>query len=299
MSLLSSLSDIINRPRDCSIFEKALDALPDGVLLINAERKMVYANPAFMRLWAIPEDLLSARDDNRMLEYVMNQLVDPEEFRTEVERLHPTIEASQDEIFFKDGRIFSRRSLPFQENDSLSARIWIFTDITEARSASIDYLTQLPNRRAFAKQLPLFVTAEADGLLRSLAILDIDQFKQYNDLYGHARGDMVLSRLGEILNLHTAGTNDLAFRIGGEEFLMAIRTQQSAQACAFFERVRQSIRAMNIKHEGNPPYGVIAASIGYGSFFRATDEGVVLRKVDEALYEAKAKGRNIMTKAHI
>lgn len=299
MNSFSSVSDIYYPPKDCSIFEQALDALPDGVLLINAARQMVYANPAFMRLWKIPDTLLAAREDGQMLQFVADQLLDPESFRSEVERLHPTTETSEDEIIFKDGRIVARRSLPFQENGSLSARIWIFTDITEARNASVDYLTQLPNRRAYAKELPPFVTAAADGLLRSVAILDLDQFKRYNDLYGHARGDLVLNKLGAILKSHTSETGDLAFRIGGEEFLMAIRTRQSAQAHAFFEHVRQSILAMHIEHDGNQPHGIVTASIGYGSFFSAAETNAVFRNVDRALYSAKARGRNKIVAAHI
>lgn len=299
MGFVSLIDDLVAQGTDCSIFERALDALPDGVLLVNAERKVVYTNPAFKRLWSMPDDGSASRDDNQNLELVMDQLIDPEGFRREVERLHPTAEISQDEIVFKDGRIVSRRSLPFQEAGRFRARIWIFTDITEARNATVDHLTQLPNRLAFSREFPPFVTAAADGLMRSVGIMDIDHFKRYNDIYGHASGDDVLSQIGALLRSHVDNTGDLVFRIGGEEFLMATRTRNTGEASAFFESVRKSISTMARKHEGNQPYGVVTTSIGYGSFRTAPEASVVFQRVDDALYQAKARGRNTIFEGEI
>lgn len=282
---------------DSSIFERAIDALPDGVLLVNADRKMFYTNAAFRRLWKIPDALLTLGDEAQNLRFVMAQLVDPDGFLTEVERLHPTSEISEDEITFKDGRIILRRSLPFQEDGRFRARIWIFTDITEAKQASVDHLTQLPNRLAFSREFPPFVTSPSDGLLRSVAIVDIDHFKRYNDLYGHARGDEVLGEVGGLLRSYVRESGDLAFRIGGEEFLMATRIRKSHHAQLFFDGVRKSVMAMNVRHDGNAPHGLLTVSIGYGVFPAAPDASAVFRCVDEALYHAKAGGRNQLAEA--
>lgn len=298
MTVISSTEDIWASAVDQLIFQRALDALPDGVLLVNAARRIVYTNQAFRRLWSIPDGLLAMQDDNRTLHYVMDQLVDPESFRSEVERLHPTAEASEDELLFKDGRIISRRSLPFQEEGSFSARIWIFTDVTEARSASVDCLTQLPNRLAYARQFPTFATAPADGMTRSVAIVDVDRFKKYNDSYGHARGDSVLSAVGAMLHSHVHQSGDLAFRIGGEEFLMAIRTRRSSAAAAFFETVRKSIVALNLDHAANTPYSIVSVSIGYAVFECPQEPSALFARVDKALYRAKACGRNRIVEAH-
>lgn len=281
----------------CSIFERALDALPDGVLLVTAARKIAYANTAFKRLWKIPGAILASQDDGEILQFAIEQLEDPAGFLGEVERLHPTSETSEDEIIFRDGRIISRRSLPFQEAGKLTARIWIFTDVTEARNASIDQLTRLPNRLAFSRQFPQFVTSPPDGLARTVAILDVDNFKSCNDLYGHARGDQILKDIGRILQSHIYQTGDLAFRIGGEEFLMAKRVRGNSEAKAFFESVRKSIAGMNLTHVGNPPHGIVTVSIGYGSFPSASEADTVFSRVDEALYKAKAQGRNRIVEA--
>ncbi len=292
-----TIEPVATADASCSIFERALDALPDGVLLVNAARKVAYANTAFKRLWRIPSAVLVSQDDGEILQLAIEQLLDPAGFLREVERLHPTSETSEDEILFKDGRIISRRSLPFQEAGKLSARIWIFTDVTEARNASVDQLTRLPNRLAFSRQFPQFVTAPPDGLARAIAILDVDNFKSYNDLYGHARGDQILREIGQVLQSHIYLTGDLAFRIGGEEFLMAKRVRDSEEAKAFFESVRTSIAGMNLPHAGNPPHGILSVSIGYGSFPSFSEADTVFNRVDEALYQAKAQGRNTIVEA--
>lgn len=299
MSFITLSDDMATRATNCSVFERALDALPDGVLLVNSDRRIVYTNPAFKRLWKVPDEILDSRNDERVLKYVLDQLADPKGFFCEVERLHPTVEASEDEIAFKDGRTVSRRSLPFQENGAFSARIWIFTDVTEAKNATTDHLTRLPNRLAFSREFPPFVTAAPDGLLRSVAIVDVDHFKQYNDLYGHALGDEVLSEIGALLRSYVRQTGDVAFRIGGEEFLMAVRTRKSEEGFAFFDAVRKSVLAMNRLHAGNVPIGIVTISAGYGTFQSASEPGEVFKRIDKALYRAKATGRNRIVNAEI
>ena len=275
-----------------SMFEKALEALPDGVLLTNASRRVLYANRAFATHWGIPPELLASDDESSMLKFVTDQLADPEEFQREVERLHPTDESSQDEVRFKDGRIFSRRSVPFQKEGEFQARIWIFTDVTEAHNASIDALTGIKNRHAYSRDFPSYVRAEDDGFVRSVAIMDVDNFKKYNDRYGHEAGDAVLRQIGHILQSHLHNADDLLFRVGGEEFLMAVRSRNEIDALALFETVRCSIAAMETVHEGNSPHGVVTASIGLASFHDGKDPAEVFRRVDAAMYEAKKKGRN-------
>jgi len=296
VSFVSFSRNLRKRPDDCSIFERALDALPDGVLLVNADRKVVYTNPAFERLWNMPNIVLASQDDLN-LQYVMDQLADPEGFRREVERLHPTTETSEDEILFKDGRTIARRSLPFEEQGCFQARIWIFTDITEAKNAGIDQLTGLANRRAYARDFPAFVSAAPDGIVRSIAIIDIDNFKRFNDCYGHAAGDIVLADIGALLKSHALRTGDLVFRIGGEEFLMAARTRSSDEARALFESVRHAVAAMRREHIGNPPHDIVTISAGFLLFQKGLDPAGVFRAVDDLLYEAKAAGRNRVVEA--
>jgi diguanylate cyclase (GGDEF)-like protein len=282
---------------ECSIFERALDALPDGVLLVNADRKIIYSNSAFARLWNIPGGARGSRDDRETVQMVTDQLVDPVGFVEEVERLHQSMEPSQDEVRFKDGRVFSRRSVPFRELDSTNARIWIFSDVTEAKSATIDQLTGLRNRLAFSREFRPFVEGDGEDYMRSVAIMDVDNFKKYNDLYGHAAGDAVLRQIGTILRSHLHRADDLLFRFGGEEFLMAVRTRHDFDAHSLFDAVRSSIAGLKQPHSGNQPHGVVTASLGFASFVGARDPDNVFRTVDAALYQAKGEGRNKVAEA--
>jgi len=282
---------------ECSIFERALDALPDGVLLVDACRKIIYSNTAFARLWNIPGGACGSRDDRKTLTMVTDQLVDPAGFLAEVERLHGSMEPSEDEIRFKDGRVFSRRSVPFREADNTHARIWIFSDVTEAKSATLDHLTGLRNRLAFSREFRPFVEDVEGDYIRSVAIMDVDNFKKYNDFYGHAAGDEVLRQIGTILRSHLHRADDLLFRIGGEEFLLAVRTRRDFDAHSLFDAVRASIAALEQPHPGNPPHGMVTASLGLASFAGARNADRVFQTVDEALYRAKSEGRNMIALA--
>ena len=135
----------INDKSKRSMFELALDALPDGVLLTNSDRDVVYCNAAFAKHWNIPDWMIATGNETHMLDFVQGQLVDPAAFIREVERINPTNESSQDEVHLKDGRILSRRSVPFEENGVSAARLWIFTDVTESRHARVDSLCNVPN----------------------------------------------------------------------------------------------------------------------------------------------------------
>jgi diguanylate cyclase (GGDEF)-like protein len=276
------------------LFEGALDALPDGVLLTNAARRVVYANSAFAEHWNIPPGMMASHDETRMLQFVQDQLVDPVAFAGEVERINPTSETSQDHVHLKDGRVLSRRSVPFEENGRFEARIWIFTDVTEARSARMDALCGVPNRRAYSTDYPKFAEGRDDGLVKSVGIMDIDNFKSYNDRYGHAAGDLVLRQIGVLLRRRLSA-DDMVFRIGGEEFLLACKSREEGDALAFFESVRESVEAMALTHIGNAPYGVVTASFGVGVFRGPKQPGEVFTSVDAALYRAKEGGRNTIS----
>ncbi|WP_267396568.1 MULTISPECIES: sensor domain-containing diguanylate cyclase [unclassified Sphingomonas] len=279
------------------MFEQALDVLPDGVLMTDSHRKMVYCNSAFLKHWGIPATMVANGDDIALLDYVREQVVDPTAFIGEVERINPTLETSQDEVHLKDGRVLSRRSVPFDENGTFAARLWIFSDVTEARYAHIDALCGIPNRRAYSMRFPEFVEAADDGLVRSVGLIDIDNFKAYNDSYGHAAGDIVLRQIGNLLRRRSAKLDDMVFRIGGEEFLMAYKSRDAPGAVSFFEALRADVENMRVPHEKNTPHNVVTASIGLSVFRGPKIPAELFDDVDAALYRSKHRGRNMVTEA--
>ena len=122
----------LNRPVSFDDMEQVFNGLSDGILIIRADRSIAYANPAFAHLWRVPGELMDFRNDFGLINHVLSQLAEPARFIHEVERLYSSRESSADELVFKDGRMFSRRSVSMESPGEQPARIWIFTDITEA-----------------------------------------------------------------------------------------------------------------------------------------------------------------------
>ena len=166
----------------------------------------------------------------------------------------------------------------------------LMLDKVEQR-ASTDALTGLPNRATFESRA---ATAGAyfDRYARpfSIMMLDVDFFKKFNDTHGHEVGDRVLKHVADLLR---AGVRDvdLAARLGGEEFVVLLPETSIKHAGDAAERIRRSIEARPLIADGRPLR--ITASVGVAACPECTTTtGDVLRLADEALYRAKAAGRN-------
>jgi diguanylate cyclase (GGDEF)-like protein len=148
-----------------------------------------------------------------------------------------------------------------------------------------DPLTGLMNRRAIERR---FRTLHREGF-DTVAVLDLDHFKAINDRYGHAVGDDVLKACASWLG---GVTNQLAIRMGGEEFLLLLR---GPGALARAEDIRRGL-AQHIADEVNTLEAPVTASMGVvqvpRSFASSTNFGVVYDRADKLLYEAKSAGRN-------
>jgi diguanylate cyclase (GGDEF)-like protein len=161
--------------------------------------------------------------------------------------------------------------------------------------ADTDYLTGISNRRAFDDAME----REWKRLARSRAplaviILDIDDFKAFNDNYGHVSGDDCLHRIGGVLAAHMQRPADLAARYGGEEFVCLLPETAIDAGADLAERVRAAIAALAIPHRGSRAGPVVTASFGVASdtCTAHTDGKGVLLRADACLYRAKRDGRN-------
>lgn len=117
-----------------SILQATLESTKDAILVISHERKVVTFNQKFVELWNIPKEIVDTNDDKQLLEYVLSQLKDPEEFLRKVEELYESPEQiSFDVIEFIDGRFFERYSQPQKLGKNIHGRVWSFDDITEKK----------------------------------------------------------------------------------------------------------------------------------------------------------------------
>ena len=158
--------------------------------------------------------------------------------------------------------------------------------------STIDGLTGLYNHREFQKRLEEEVNrAYRYGSTLSLLMMDIDNFKKFNDTYGHQAGDTVLKAIGTII-LQEIRKSDFAARYGGEEISIILPETASAEAFAFSDRLREIIHNLPITiREKEVVY--ISVSIGIASFPEdAANRRDLIDAADKALYFAKDKGRN-------
>lgn len=165
-----------------------------------------------------------------------------------------------------------------------------------------DALTGIGNRRYFDEQLTKAIAdARRAGKSLSLLLLDVDFFKPYNDIYGHAKGDDCLSFVARRLVADLYRPGDQVARYGGEEFAVLLQDASSEGALGVAERLRKAIENLGIEHKGQPDTGTVTVSVGVGTWdpLRTTLSSVpagidkrLFAAADGALYEAKETGRN-------
>jgi diguanylate cyclase (GGDEF)-like protein len=165
-----------------------------------------------------------------------------------------------------------------------------------ASLAMIDGLTHLPNRRRFDEQLELeWKRCQRDSLPLSLLLMDIDDFKGFNDRFGHGEGDACLQRVADALAKAILRPTDLLARYGGEEFVALLPDTGADGAWQVGERLRVAVEALGIPHAPAGTGRVVTLSVGCATRDRdsqaATPE-ILLKAADEQLYVAKRDGRN-------
>ncbi|WP_418125593.1 diguanylate cyclase domain-containing protein [Variovorax sp. 160MFSha2.1] len=159
-----------------------------------------------------------------------------------------------------------------------------------------DGLTGLANRRQFDVTLDTeFSRAMRDASTLALILLDVDCFKQYNDIYGHTAGDECLQTIGRtISNLAARHPGDLAARYGGEELAVLLPNTDVAAAAVLAEKIRSAVRDLEIVHAGAPD-GFVTLSAGVDALSPAGTRQPpkeLIQAADRALYAAKMNGRN-------
>jgi len=125
-------------------------------------------------------------------------------------------------------------------------------------------------------------------------MLDIDYFKQYNDTYGHIKGDAVLKKVASVFQDILKRPSDYVFRLGGEEFGVLLTDTSETNSASVAQSICDAVRASQITHESSKIDKYITISIGVACCIAdgALDEELLMAKADEALYRAKEGGRN-------
>jgi len=163
------------------------------------------------------------------------------------------------------------------------------------RLANLDGLTQVANRRKFDE----YLTQEWYRHLRtqeplSLILFDVDDFKRYNDSYGHQKGDDCLIQITQAVKKVLHRSTDLLARYGGEEFVIILANTPASGAIVIAQQIQAAIHALEIPHFNSRSSGIVSVSLGISSLIPSPEllPEVLIERADQALYQAKAAGRD-------
>ena len=186
-------------------------------------------------------------------------------------------------------QIFLRRKL-----EEINQKLTLKNSMLEKLSMS-DGLTQIPNRRYFDKIFEIeFKNMQRKQKPLALMIIDVDYFKAYNDFYGHAKGDQCLYKIAQALKSTLKRPMDIVTRYGGEEFALLFIDSSLDGINKITANIKEAIATLNIAHETSSVASSITVSIGIAytdGNYSSTQEDF-FKEADNALYCAKAKGRN-------
>jgi len=163
------------------------------------------------------------------------------------------------------------------------------------RQAVFDALTGIPNRLSFSQRVVTeFNRCRRDKVPLSILMCDVDNFKEYNDIYGHQKGDECLKQVSKTILQNLKRPGDFCARYGGEEFVVMLPNTGRSGALAVAEKIRQGVQSLGVEHEQSSHGGLVTLSLGLVSAEDYTDvsyEELIIR-ADTALYRAKEGGRN-------
>jgi diguanylate cyclase (GGDEF)-like protein/PAS domain S-box-containing protein len=282
-----------------SLLQATLDATADGILVVDAEGKFTSFNRRFADMWRLSEAVLRAGDDATTVAFARQQLMSPELFVTRLEEISSDPDSEiYDVLRFHDGRVFERCSMPQRVDGEVVGRVWSFRDVTDRKQledrlsyqAFHDSLTGLGNRALFQDRLDHAVArSQRTGGQLAVLFLDLDNFKNVNDILGHQAGDTLLQSTAAIL-VQCLRKTDTAARLGGDEFgIIVEEITDHDDVTVLAERILEAIHEpLVIGSQG------VEATVSIGITFGGPGltSKALLCNADLAMYAAKDGGKN-------
>ena len=306
---VAGVIDITERKRTEAIlhrrqqeFEALSERSPDIIARVDASMRIRYINPAIERFTGRPRDWFLGKSPAEM------QLT-PGEILLREDILQRAFATGQEQIVEHEHpapggiRYFHSRVVPeFSANGRVDSVLVVDRDISELKRAQFalenqtlhDPLTQIPNRR----YLEQFIGREWGREARhrhpvAVIMADIDNFKAYNDHYGHQRGDDCLRQVAHALRSRLRRPSDFLVRYGGEEFLVVLVETEASAAISLAEAMRQAVAERALPHATSPIAPMVTISVGVaGARADLFSFAALLGTADQALYSAKRHGRN-------
>jgi diguanylate cyclase (GGDEF)-like protein/PAS domain S-box-containing protein len=203
--------------------------------------------------------------------------------------------AAQAAIAIENARLYSDAQKQLHEKIETEAKLLVLQKELEEQAIR-DSLTGLYNRRFLDETLSRELSrAERDKYSVSIVMLDLDHFKMFNDTYGHDVGDMMLKQLGKLLSSQVRA-GDIACRFGGEEFVVVMPKASLSVAKQRANDWRMKFESQILIHDGEVLSATLSAGVAVYPLHGVTSEEII-RKADQAMYAAKAAGRNLVIMA--
>ena len=279
----------------------------DMVMRIGLDERILYASPACLRVlgWS-PEQITGtpalAGVNPEDLPHVQETVRDLKLGEIEETKLiYRTRHHDGGEIWLETALRATRDNV----TGRISGVVAISRDMTEHKDlearlstlASQDGLTGIANRRNFDERLQTeWRRAAGDETPLSLLMVDVDNFKKFNDQYGHQAGDACLKAVAQAIAAEARRPGDLAARYGGEEFVLLLPNTDEIGCASVAARLSESLAALNIPHALNPPSKRVTISAGGATGWpgaeSANNHPSLIAAADRALYAAKHAGRD-------
>jgi diguanylate cyclase (GGDEF)-like protein/putative nucleotidyltransferase with HDIG domain len=280
--------------RSQDLLTATIESTADGILAVDAEGRVTYANRRFAEMWRIPDAILAEGSDQQLIEFAMSQLTDPEAWVERIRALYACTEEDLGILSFKDGRVFERYSRALMHGDGPAGRVWSFRDVTERHrteqllidQARRDSLTNLLNHAAIEDALRECAGTATSVAATSVAVVvvDVDGMKAVNDTYGHVAGDQVLTTVAAKLRRDDAHVG----RYGGDEFIVVLPDVQRPEAEQYCRDVMTSLAHAGVRDATSGSGVPVAVSMGltvWPTEVRFIEDAI--RVADEAMYSEK------------
>jgi len=211
--------------------------------------------------------------------------------------IEPIVLKSKVKVFLE---LYEQKRLLKKQAELLEIRVKELLDLKQVNCylenlSTLDGLTGIPNRRSFDQFIETsWKNAMREQLQLSLVMVDIDFFKDYNDNYGHLKGDDCLILVAKMLLSSIKRPIDFVARYGGEEFMAVLTNTGKQGALLVAERMKKGIEQLAITHDYSDVAAWVTVSIGVAEIIPQPTDSIMdlIKNVDQALYQAKQDGRN-------
>ncbi len=280
--------------------QAAVEDATDSVIILDTKYHVLYLNSAFTAFFG--KDITALNQSGEHTLFDIHDLA-RRTFNEALQGINSSQEALMRNTSGQLSPVLVRTTAVRDSNNAIQGVLRVCTDITERkkveeelrRIAAMDGLTHVANRRCLEETFSAeWRRAIRHGRGIALIMLDIDYFKPYNDHYGHIEGDECLKSVAQTLNRQIKRPGDLLARYGGEEFSVLLPDTDIEGATALAHNLRAAVEALQIPHKGSSVSEVVTVSVGVAATMpKAEDNPAQLRRrADDALYQAKAQGRN-------